>query len=54
MANSFPILRTRTMQAAHPVICHEREQHKESERHDWVPLEILVGFIVVLYFLCQL
>jgi hypothetical protein len=53
MASAFSVLRNRLQEVNRPIVCDLDDESQEDTGHDWVPLEILVGFVLVLAFLCQ-
>jgi len=57
MANPYAVLRNRFEQVNRPIVCEldgePDEPETENPAHDWIPLELFVGFIMVLMFLCN-
>jgi len=57
MANVYAVLRTRLQDVNRPIVCslddEEDEPREANPEHDWVALELFVGFIIVLTMLCN-
>ena len=55
MANPYVVLRNRLQDINRPVICElDDEQPEPQTGRDLIPMELFIGFLVVLSFLCTL
>lgn len=56
MANPYAVLRNRLQDINRPVVCELDDETREEAQtgRDLIPMELFIGFLVVLSFLCTL